>query len=163
MNAPTTGRPRRLRTIVLAIFVTLAALIVVGAGAAVAAVVSAGTVAVHVDERGPAGGGVHLVVPAALIEVAVGLAPDDVFAEVADELRSAGVLHDGGRALRALAAELDALPDAVLVEVRDGASRIRIESASGRIRVSMDDPETRVRVDVPVRSVTRVIDRLAEA
>jgi hypothetical protein len=145
------------------VFVTLACFTVIGAGAAVAAVVAAGTVAVHVDDGGPDGGNVHVVVPAALIEAAVGLAPDHLFEEVATELDRAGVLRDGGRSLHAVADALADLPDCVLVEVRDRSTHVRVESRGGKLRVRIDEPDTRVRIDVPIRSVHRVLERIAEA
>jgi hypothetical protein len=151
------------RKFALAILICMGILAAVPAALAVTAataVVRGGAFTVAVDETGPGGDSVHLVLPTALLDLGLAVAPDRVFREIGREIErsGAGVELTG---LRAIADELRDLPDAVLVEIHDGRSVVLVESVDGRIRVRVDDGDTHVRLDVPARTLTRVLDRIA--
>ena len=148
----------------LAIVICMAILVAVPAALAVTAataIVRGGTFTVDVDETGPRGDNVHLVVPTALLDIGLAVAPDRVFREIAREIErsGSGVKLSG---LKAIAGKLQGLPDAVLVEVHDGPATVVVESVGGRIRIRIDDDHARVRVDVPVRTLGRLLERIEE-
>ena len=161
-GGPADERSRR-RKFVLALVICMAILAAVPAALAVTAataVVRGGAFTVAVDETGPGGDSVHLVLPTALLHAGLAVAPDRVFREIGREIERSGAGIDL-TAWRSIADELEGLPDAVLVEIHDGRSTVRVESVGGRIRVRVDDDQTHVRLDVPARALTRVLDRIA--
>jgi len=158
---PRSAGPRRRRTLRTAVLVALAVALV-SVGAAAAAVVAAGSVAVHVDGSTGTGDDVHVVLPAALLDLALAVAPDHVFSEVRRDLGDAGTKVSGD-ALRALAEAVRDLPDAVLVEVRDASTHVVVEKRDGAFRIRVSEPDGAVRVDVPVRIAVRLLERVAEA
>jgi hypothetical protein len=144
------------------ITVGVAAVVAVGATSA-AALVTAGVrhggfVRIAVEERGGEPVSLEILLPTPLAGAAVSvtgwLMPDAARAEMRRELGEVGPL------LRALAAELERCPDATLVEVDDGADRVRIAKDGGRLVVRVRSPEADVDVELPVGLVSHTLRAL---
>jgi hypothetical protein len=144
-----TRRRKWLLGIVLLVFVL--AVGTVGLGAATA--IRQGTIQVRVDSGGREGGQFGLAVPAALVDVALLLAPVHLLEQEVpvEEIRPYLPV------LRELSRQVDTLPDAVLVEVSGPDEHVRIEKRDGRFVVEVVGADERVHVSVPVSTVTRAM------
>jgi hypothetical protein len=121
-----------------------AALSLVVTVAAAAAVARAGWIVVQVEERGEGGGGVNLVLPAALVAVAQPLVP---------HMELPAIPSEAARCLDAVSEVLSALasvPDAILVEVESDGERVTIRKQDGAIVIDVTSPRERVHVSVPL-------------
>lgn len=153
--------------------VVLALLVVVilfwaGVAAAVAwtvhAVATSPAIDVSVRESGGSRGHVSLRLPAALVLAGATLAGDDVRHRLRAEIGTEIDLSAWAPAAAELARQLETMPDATLVEVRDGGDHVVVakEGADLRIRVrsaSGDD----VDVSVPASLAGDLLGRLAAA
>ncbi len=148
MNKPRT--PLR-RYVAFALLVFLMPIFAFGA-----AVAATGTVTVRVHERGDDGVRLYIPVPALLIDLAVfaapHLMPDDALAEVRAEIEP---FRDG---LEAVAEELEACPQGVLVDVRTPDEHVRVTRSWRSFEVEVDSEDADVRVSVPARLVSRMLD-----
>jgi len=138
--------------ILLALLLGSFVLVVTGAGVAAAAVYQAGSIAVDVRDQGS---DMHLAVPAALVHLAVILAPLSLLEDAVSEA------EPFLPAIRAGWHELERAPDFVLVEVAGPSEIVRVEKRGGRIVVHVDEAGgSRVNVEVPMRTVRALISKL---
>ncbi|TPW16863.1 MAG: hypothetical protein FD129_590, partial [bacterium] len=82
---------------------------------------SLGMISVQVAEHRPGGTNLDIHIPGALASAGLLLLPDEVCAEVADNMD-----HDWGRVVKALEGELSKCPDAVFVEVNSPDENVLI-------------------------------------
>ena len=137
----------------------VAGVAVLGAGAAGAATYAwhtAGTVHVAIHASGPDGTDLNVHLPGLLLNAAIALCPTPRILE--DEDARAALA-----ALGSAADELAAMPDAVLIDVRDPDSRVRIEKAGGRLLIRVRDTRDRVDIDLPIHSVQLIAEKLGRA
>jgi hypothetical protein len=142
----------------LALGIVLILVVVVGgaAGAATYAWQQAGTVRVSVHESGPDGSDVSLRMPAVLLNLAIAFCPTPHVLDDPDAASALGVLE-------AVADELVSMPDAVLVDVREPGTTVRIEKRDGRLLVRVREPGERVDIEVPIGSVRMLAAKLGRA
>jgi hypothetical protein len=142
------------------ILVLAGAIMMAGTGVALAAaVIHSGVMAVSVDDRSDDGVSLYLPVPAALVELGVGLAPllmpEEAWREMRREL---GPVVPG---LLTAARALEDCPDAVLVEVVSDRERVRVEKDGRLLRIEVHSEDADVRVSVPASAITRVLNGLS--
>lgn len=114
-----------------------------------------GVIRISVDKHGANGEHVHLFVPAALVPVAVRLAPRHALEDAA---REAGPWLP---TIRRLAEELRKLPDAELVEVRDAEQYVRIRTQGGKLLVDVESPDETVHVACPLETIEHISNEVA--
>ncbi len=101
-------------------------------------------------------------VPMALVEVAASTAAwghSDHFRLEMDAHRDQ--LGELVPLVRTMLAELEDCPDVTLVEVESDRSRVKVKKQRGDLVVEVDDDGVAVRVSLPVRSVRRMVAKLA--
>jgi hypothetical protein len=123
----------------------------VGLGAA--NVIGQGMVRIQVDSGGLDGNQFDLAVPAALIDVALRLAPVHL---VEDEMPIEEI-RPYLQVMDELSRQIERLPDAVFLEVTDSDQRVRIEKRNGRFVIDVTGSDERVHLSVPVSTVTRLM------
>jgi hypothetical protein len=138
----------------LAIILGLAVLVGGTAGAAAVAWHRSGSFHVAVHEAGPGGDDFSITLPGLLVNAAIALCP--VPADAEWNARLAEITP----ALSAVASQLASMPDAVLVDVRDGGGTVRIEKLGPNLLIRVSSDEERVEVSVPVDSVRRLVRKL---
>ena len=114
-----------------------------------------GMVRVSVDEHRANGDHVHLVVPAALIPVAVRFAPRHTMQNAA---RQAGPWMP---TVKRIAEELRKYPDAELVEVRDAEEHVVIHTQNGTLLVDVESPEETVHVACPLATIEDISEEIS--
>ena len=118
---------------------------------------TSGMIRVQVHEKNE-GCSFRMNVPAAIVPVALSIAPNEIWAEIHHEMG-----RDGRRALpiaRAALRELSNCPDGVLVDVRSRDEIVTIEKRNGTVQILVDTPDEVVRVSVPLKTVGSVLGRL---
>ena len=127
---------------------------------ATAAIYRTGTIAVNVHQDH--GSGIDVAVPAGLADLALSVLPDRAIKIVLDE--ASGELEDlevwlpvAGAAWR----EFARAPDFVLVEVESDREHVRVEKKNRLLIVTVSGPGERVRVEVPLRTINRLVSKLA--
>lgn len=146
----------------LALAVLLGATVVVGGAAAAATYAwhTGGTIRLAIHESGPDGANVSVRIPGVLVNAAVAVCPMprlDLDADVGGALRAAVP------ALRAVAEELAEMPDAVLVDIHEGPSTVRIAKSGAELVILIRQPGQSVDVAVPIAAVRTIAARLAGA
>lgn len=128
--------------------------VLVGAavGATAAAFYHAGSIDVAVQPDD--GSRVAVRVPAALADVAIVIAPDDLLAELSDELEPLRPT------LQAIDREFDRLPDFTLLEVKSKHEHVKILKRGGDLVVHVESDGESVHVELPVRLVQRLMRKL---
>jgi hypothetical protein len=124
------------------------------AGAAAYAWKRAGTVRIAIHENRPGGDDLSLRLPGLLLNAAIAVCP--VPADTEFHAR----LHDVAPALRAVAARLDEMPDAVLVDAASDDGTVRIEKSGQELVIRVVSPGERVEIAVPLGSVRRLLTKL---
>ena len=125
------------------------------AGTAGALVYNAGAIRVHVRQAGEGGENIDLIIPAAIVPLALAFVPDEHLREVSAQLREAlPILRAAGPAL------MDA-PDFVLVEVRERDEHVLVEKRGGSLHVKVTSPEENVDVSFPISVVISAANRIA--
>jgi hypothetical protein len=146
--------------LVLAILLGIGVL-TAGTGAAAAyAWHHAGTFRMCVHESGRDGTNLTMTLPGALLDAAITLCP------IPERFGPDGVastLHGLEPLLLAMADEIGRMPDAVLVDVRDGRERVRIAKHGEEILVRVVSNGERVDIDLPVRSFRHALEKLGRA
>ena len=124
--------------VLLALF-TVAVLLSVGTAAALAwavhAVVTSPTIEVSVREGRGERHHVRFDVPAGLVVAAFALAPDDARDAVRAEIGTEIDLAAWAPAAAELARHLETMPDATLVEVRDGGDHVTVRKRGDDLRI----------------------------
>jgi hypothetical protein len=114
-----------------------------------------GLARVSVDEHRANGDHVHLIVPAALIPVAMRLAPRHAMEDAA---RQAGPWLP---AVQGIAKELRKFPDAELVEVQDADEHVVIHTQNGVLLVDVESPDETVHVACPLATVEHISEEIS--
>jgi hypothetical protein len=142
--------------VLLTIFASIVILMMMTVGVAVAAIYSAGTVAVDVQPVDGSEISVH--VPAGLIHVAIWLLPGELQAEAMHEVAAEVEPYWG--AVRAAGDELSRLPDFVLVEVEGPREHVIVEKRNQRLIVHVDSDGERIEVSIPLRTVRSLLNKV---
>jgi hypothetical protein len=116
-----------------------------------------GVIRVDVDESRDQGSHVHLWVPAAVLPVALYLAPRDHLEKAAAEARP--LLP----ALRQLSKELKKYPNAELIDVREDSAHVRVAARDGRLYIDAASDSDNIHVSFPVETISDIADRLESA
>jgi hypothetical protein len=114
-----------------------------------------GFVGVSVDEHRANGDHVHLIVPAALIPVAMRFAPRHAMDDAA---RQAGPWLP---AVQGIAKELRKFPDAELVEVRDADEYVVIRTQGGKLLIDVESPDETVHVACPLATIEDISEEIS--
>jgi hypothetical protein len=137
------------------------ALIFGSSGAVVAgSVMYSGMVHIKVHERGPDGVNLNLPVPAAFLEAGLASASGWIPASKKAEIESKLAPYQGQ--LDSLFDQLEAMPDAVLVAVDSDKEQVRIEKQGRNLRITVHSEQEDVEISLPVGSLGRMLDTLAE-
>ena len=142
--------------VLFAIFASAMILMMMTVGVAVAAIYTAGTVAVDVQPVD--GGEISVQVPAGLINVAIWLLPSQLQAEAMREV--AAEVEPFWGAVHAAGDELSRLPDFVLVEVEGPREHVIIEKRNQRLIVHVESDGERVEVSVPLGTVRSLLNKI---
>jgi hypothetical protein len=124
------------------------------AGAAAYAWRHAGSVRIAIHETRPGGDDLSVNLPGLLVNAAIALFPLPADTEFHARL------HDIAPALRAVAARLDSMPDAVLVDARSDDGTVRIEKSGRELVIRVVSPDEHVEIAVPLGSVHRLLTKL---
>jgi len=122
-----------------------------------AAISSEGFIHVRVHEKHPGGANFAVIVPAAVVPVALHFVPKKHFDRAPEELQEALPIVD------AAVPELEKCPDGVLVEVIDPGEHVLITKSGGSIVIDVNDHNDTVHVSVPLRAVRSSLHQIAEA
>ncbi|HTW24153.1 MAG TPA: hypothetical protein VMD78_11165 [Candidatus Baltobacteraceae bacterium] len=118
---------------------------------------SEGMVNVKVVEKRPEGLHLHVIAPAMLAPIAVGLAPQDRMAYAGRKI------HLYMPEIRAAIEGLNASEHVVLVEVREPGQHVEVAKRDGSIVVDVDDAGETVHVSAPLRAIASTVDGLDQA
>lgn len=154
--------------LLLAIALGALVLILSSVGLAVAAVYHKGTVRMEIDEAGPGGDRIDVVIPASLVDLAIELVPASAIEEATGDVeraldRSALGGADLHEVVRNLGDALESCPDTVFVEVRSRNERVIVEKRGRRLVVDVESDGQHVHVSLPVSTLTRAAEKLASA
>jgi len=122
-----------------------------------AAFISAGTVYVSVQEKGPDGFSISVPVPVNLASSALSFIPEDELEEIRAEIGPWMPVVD------VLLAELARCPDGPLVEVESDRETVTIVKRGGKLVIDVDTSEETVHLSVPIRGVEKLVRRLGAA
>jgi hypothetical protein len=122
-----------------------------------AAVSSEGFIHVKVHENQPGEDSISLIVPAAVVPVALHFVPRQHLAEASENLRQYLPVID------AAIPALEECADGVLVEVVDPGEHVVIEKVGSSIIIDVNDPGETVHVSVPLRAAQSSIHQIAAA
>ncbi len=144
------------------VFIALAvavAIVFLGVGVALAATVAhSGMVTVQVHETGPQGTHVFVPVPAAAVDLGLGIASFAMPA--AERARIAEQIAPYRPALAAMVRELEKCPDATLVDVKSDRQTVRVVKRGARFVIDVNAPDGQVHVAVPAHTVSKIADFL---
>jgi hypothetical protein len=116
-----------------------------------------GMVRVSVDEHRAHGHHVHLVVPAALVPVAMRFAPRHAMQNAS---RQAGPWLP---TVQRMAEELRNYPDAELVEIRDANEHVAIHTQNGTLLVDVESAGETVHVACPLSTIEHISEEIAHS
>ena len=137
-----------------AILNTVMVLALATAGTAGALVYSAGAIRVEVLEKHEGGQHINLIIPAAIVPVALAFVPNEHLQEITDEMREVLPL------VRIAAEELARCPDGILVEVRDSNDHVLIQKRNGSLMVDVESRDEEVHVSFPLSMVVAAAYKL---
>ena len=115
-----------------------------------------GLVQVDVDEFHSGGSHIHLWAPAAMIPVALHMAPRHHVQHAAEGLRP--IMP----AVRRLAKELRKYPNAEFVDVMDGSEHVQIRTRNGKLEIDVHDQNETVHVACPLATVEQLSRELED-
>lgn len=122
-----------------------------------AALSSEGFIHVSVHEKQPGGHNINLIVPAAVVPVALHFVPRQSLAGPTENLQQYLPLVD------AAVPALEDCPDGILVEVVDPAEHVLITKSGGSVIIDVNDPGETVHVSVPLRAAQSSVHQIAAA
>jgi hypothetical protein len=145
----------RLTRIFVAMLVAVAVTVVGTTTVVAATVVTSGVATVQIHDDGPDGVDLYLPMPAALLDLGLAVAtvamPADELAQIRAETA------EFAPTVRALADELERMPDAVLVSVVTDDESVQVEKRGHHFHVSVDGSQgERIRVSLPAKSIGKV-------
>src|SRR5215813_6954469 len=114
-----------------------------------------GVVNVQVEQRHEGGTNVHVWAPAAVVPIALSFVPDGKLGDAGEKI------NEFLPTIRTLTKELKKLPDAELVDVRDGQDHVRVSVHHGKVIVDVSEPQQRVHVACPLAMIEDVTSELA--
>lgn len=115
-----------------------------------------GLIRVDVDEYHAGGSHVHLLVPAAMVPMAMHFVPQHQLQDAARQAREfLPLTHE-------LIKELKQFPDAEFVEVKDSRDHVQIRTRGGELQIDVDDPDENVHLLVPLSTLDDVAGQLEE-
>jgi hypothetical protein len=118
---------------------------------------SEGFIHVQVHEKQANGSNVRLIVPAAIVPMALEFVPSRHLARASAQLRPYLPI------VEAAIPALEDCPDGVLVEVIDLQEHVMVAKSGGSIVVDVKDSNETVHVAVPLRAARNSIHEIAEA
>jgi hypothetical protein len=140
--------------------VTACAVLMIGSGVLLAAtVVRAGTMRVKIHEPGRDGTNIDLAIPAAVVHLGLNVLPWVLDKDLAAEVRTN--LGEHRLAVAAALQELENVPDAVLVDVHDGAESVRITKEGSSLEISVDNADGKFEVTLPASLLGRIAREIA--
>ncbi len=119
------------------------------------AVAHSGLIRVEIEERSADGLNLFVPVPALLVEVALAVVPVVLADDELDRIRRDAA--PWAPALLKAAEAFEAIPDATLIEVRDGSEQVSVRKTGNRLEIEIDEPDLHVEVTLPVRTLRRSI------
>jgi hypothetical protein len=122
-----------------------------------AALSSQGFIHVSVHQKQPDGHNIMLIVPAAVVPVALHFAPHQQFAEASQDLQQFMPVID------AAIPALEECADGVLVEVVDPGEHVVIAKSGSSVVIDVNDSGETVHVSVPLRAAQSAIHQIAAA
>ena len=122
-----------------------------------AALSSEGFIHVRIHETQPGGTNITLIVPTALVPVALRFAPRQQLAEASRDLQQYLPVID------AAIPALEECPDGILVEVVDPGEHVVIAKSGASVVIDVNDPGETVHVSVPLRAAQSSIHQIAAA
>lgn len=122
-----------------------------------AALSSEGFIHVKVHEKRPGGDNIRLIVPAAIVPVALHFVPKRDLDEAPADLQQLLPIID------AAVPELEKCSDGVLVEVVDPGEHVLISKSAGSVIIDVNDRDDNVHVSVPLRTIRNSLHQIAEA
>jgi len=122
-----------------------------------AAVCSEGFIHVTVHEKQPGGDNITLIVPAAVVPVALHFVSRQHLADASENL------WQYLPAIDAAVPVLEECPDGVLVEVVDPGEHVLITKSGSSVIIDVNDPGETVHVSVPLRAAQSSIHQIAAA
>ncbi len=139
----------------IALVVLVGFLLVVGvaAGALAHSLRDQGMVIVRVEGDGDR---ISLNIPGALVATALNFAPGALWDEIDDQIPR-DEIRPYMKIARTALNELAALPDVVLVTVRDEDESVRVEKRNGAMIVMVNSDDERVFVSVPMGMVQTIV------
>jgi len=136
----------------------LPALLVVPIAFVGSSVYRAGTISVDILEKHPGGTELGARIPAALVPVAIHLAPCHLLREARQEIDREAPWALA--AARAAWKELSRCPDGILVDVQDETDIVTIEKRGAKLLVSVDTPDETVHLELPFHTVSSVLSAI---
>ena len=121
------------------------------------AVSSEGFIHVSVHEKQPGGDNIRLIVPAAVVPVALHFVPQKDLSDVPQDFQQFLPVID------AAIPELEKCRDGVLVEVVDPGEHVLISKSGSSVVIDVNDRDETVHVSVPLRTVRSSLHQIAEA
>ncbi len=116
-----------------------------------------GSIDVSVRELDTDGVDISFSVPAAMVQAAIQLIPEQAYREIS---------MDAEEILPFIAAaeeQLDDLPDCVIVDVESGSEHVRIAKRQNRIVIEVNTMDEEVRVALPLSTISTAVSRLARS
>lgn len=115
-----------------------------------------GVIRVDVDEYRTGGSHVHLLVPAAMVPMAMHFVPQHQLQDAARQAREfLPLTHE-------LIKELMQFPDAEFVEVKDSRDHVQIRTRGGKLQIDVDVPDENVHLLVPLSTLDDVAGQLEQ-
>ncbi len=118
---------------------------------------SAGAVRISVHEKRPGGDSIRLIVPAAVVPLAMMFVPDRQLQHLPPEAKQALP------ALRIAAEELGNVPDGPLVEVHGPGEDVSIVLRDRKLVIDVDSNGDEVHLQIPLGTVESVVSSLVSA
>jgi hypothetical protein len=146
------------RRFILAIVLLIGMLTLSTIGMATATVYRHGSIRIHVQSDHADGDNINLVFPAALVDVALAVAP---LGMVRDEI-PVEEIRPFLPVIQELANQIEDLPDAVFVRVTGPRESVLIAKKNGRFIIDVKDGHEAVSISIPVSTVASVM-RKAQA
>lgn len=130
-------------------------------GWAVHAVATSPAIEVEVRENRGSRGRVSLRLPAALLVAGVALAPGDARQALTAGIGAEIDLAAWGPAAAELGRQLETMPDATLIEIRDGGEHVVVAKIGDDLRLRVRSPDTDVDVTLPAGLAADLLADLA--
>lgn len=122
-----------------------------------AALSSEGFIHVKVHEKHPGGHHINLLVPAAVVPIALHFAPHEEMAHASADIQEALPIID------AAVPALEQCPDGVLVEVVEPDEHVLVAKSGGSLVIDVNDHDDVVHVSVPLRAARSAVHQIAQA